>query len=91
MAESLNETFVIPANKGNEQLFSDDSLVAGDSTRSLLTPLFASDYESISKRLVYLLYTLLRRGNGDNLGPFSDRTIENHIYLTNNVCYKKTI
>ena len=49
MAQSLNDTFVIEESIIKDSVFSKDSLVVSDSTRSLLTPLYASDYETGSR------------------------------------------
>lgn len=56
MAQSSNTTFLIEASILHDSVFSKDSLTCGDSTRSLLTPLYASDYEAHSRYLLYWIY-----------------------------------
>ena len=51
MAQSLNTTFIVEEGRNRDSVFSKDSLTVSDSTRSLLTPLYASDYENDSRLL----------------------------------------
>ena len=61
ITSDLNQTFIIKDYPDpGEYSFSDDSLLhTGNSTRSLLTPLYASDYESperyVSMNQIYAL------------------------------------